>query len=79
MMKFLLIPILMLTFEASALAGWFSHDNQREHQLEQQLHQEQHYNNDLTVIIVVLGVGCVVTFIAGTIAGSKTRRESNEN
>jgi len=87
MKKILLITLLMVTFEASSQAGWFSHsDNQHEQQLAEQLQQEkqredqlQHLNNHLTVIMVVLSTGCAVTFITGIMIGSKTRRASNDN
>ena len=79
-MNSLLIPLLVLTFQASCLAGWFSHDDhQHEKQLEQQLQQEAHHNSSLTTVIVVLSIGCVVTFVVGTMVGSRTRRQSNEN
>ena len=80
MLQFLLIPILVLTFQASTHAGWFSHeDHEHEKQLREQVQQEQHQNNDLKIIIAVLGVGSVASFVGGTMVGSKTRRKSNEN
>jgi high-affinity Fe2+/Pb2+ permease len=87
-MKKLILPaLLMLTFEASSIAGWFTRDDhQNENLLQQQILQEQQreqqlqqHNTTLTAIVVVLGVGCIITFVAGTMIGSKTRRAANEN
>ena len=77
MKKLLLIPILMRTFEASSLAGWFSNDH--EQALQQQLQHEQKKSSVLTGIVFVLGAGSIVTLVVGTIIGSKTRRDSHEN
>ena len=94
MKNFILIPLLMLMLEASSHAGWFTHDNheheqqlqqqldheqQRAAQLDQQFQQEHQHNTRLTAIVVVLSIGCVVTFVTGTMIGSKTRRAANEN
>ena len=76
MKKLFLIPLLMLTFEASSLAGWFFQGDQ---QLKEQLQHERQQNGRLTGIIFVLGVGCVVNLVIGTMIGSKTRRASDEN
>jgi len=77
---FLIFIFMMLTFEASSSASiWsFSEDHQHEQQLEQLVQQEQQHSGNLTGIIVVLSVGCIITLVVGTMIGSKTRRASNE-
>jgi lysylphosphatidylglycerol synthetase-like protein (DUF2156 family) len=80
MLKFILIPLLVLTFAASSMAGWFTHeeDHRHEQQLQYELNQERQQNGNLGAGIVVLGVGCVLTLVIGTMIGSRTRRASND-
>ena len=76
---FLIILFMMLTFEASSHAGWFiSDDHEHEQHLEQQIQQVQHTNDNQAGVIVILGIGCIITLVVGTMIGSKTRRASND-
>ena len=47
-------------------------------QLEQQVQQERQHSNNQGGVIIVLGVGCIITLVFGTMIGSKTRRASHD-
>jgi len=75
MTKLVLITILMLTLTSCSRAGWFFNTD---NELKQQLQHEQQKNRELLYVSFALGIGCIGSFLAGTMIGSKTRRESNE-
>jgi len=68
-----LAALALIASAPRANAGWF---NNHEQQLQQELNHERQTNGGLEIIIIVLGVGCVVAFVTGTITGSKTRKEA---
>ena len=77
-MKKFILPMLMLAIATSAQASWFNHDQEQQeiNRLHDQVQQEQHHSSALGGIIVVLGIGCVITLVVGTAIGSKCRRKS---
>ena len=85
MKKFIITTLAIVTFGLSSKAGWFStpppppQDHTREIHLEQQIQHEQQHIEDLGGIIIVLGIGCVVTLVVGAILGSAALRKSNEH
>lgn len=74
MKQFIILVFAVLFLSLSSHAGWFGNDGQQA-----QLRQARQDNNLLTGIVCVLGIGCVVTLVAGTMIGSKTRREAQKN
>lgn len=81
MKHFIIIVLLALTFlnTAPLNAGWFDGgERERRINAEQQLQAEQQRGDGLLVVVTVLGIGCVVAVVIGTILGSKARRHAND-
>lgn len=83
-MKHLIIFIMVPTFIVTppkSNAGWFHDDSDKEQivKLENQIQDQQHANGGIEAIALLLGVGCFVALIGGTIIGTKARRDAKDH
>ena len=77
-MKHLIIVISILVTIHTVNAGWFRDDTelQRRQQAEQKLEEQQMITSNWRQASFALGIGCVVSLIAGTAIGSKGRKSA---
>ena len=81
-MKHILIKLFIVFLLAFTIppahGGWFDRKEdptqQRLVQVEHELTQQRKANDSLSVIIGILGIGCVLLLVIGTALGSKIRR-----
>ena len=83
MRKILLLPLILMTFMSSPTEAWWWSDDDDQQQaevsrLQYQVDQEQQSRDSWQTIAFVLGVGCVVTLVAGAAIGSHARRAAKE-
>ena len=85
MRKILLLPLILMTFMSSPTEAWWWSDDDDDNQqqaevsrLQYQVDQEQQSKDTWQIIAFVLGVGCVVTLVAGAAIGSHARRAAKE-
>ena len=83
MRKILLLPLILMTFMSSPTEAWWWSDDDDQQQaevsrLQYQVDQEQQSKDTWQIIAFVLGVGCVVTLVAGAAIGSHARQAAKE-
>ena len=83
MRKILLLPLILMTFMSSPTDAWWWSDDDDQQQaevsrLQYQVDQEQQSKDTWQIIAFVLGVGCVVTLVAGAAIGSHARQAAKE-
>ena len=83
MRKILLLPLILMTIMSSPTEAWWwsEDDDQRQAEvsrLQYQVDQEQQSKDTWQIIAFVLGVGCVVTLVAGAAIGSHARQAAKE-
>ena len=85
MRKILLLPLILMTFMSSPTEAWWWSDDDDDNQqqaevsrLQYQVDQEQQSKDTWQIIAFVLGVGCVVTLVAGAAIGSHARQAAKE-
>lgn len=78
MKKRLALIILMTLQTATLRAGWFSPDEETI-ELRKELTQQQQATGDWKTIAGALAIAAILTFVIGTMLGSKTRREHETN
>ena len=82
MKKLLILALAVLTLGVSTLqASWFHDDSgesekQRRLEVQEQLANQQQQTNQWEGVAFVLGLGCMLTLIVGTIIGSRARRHA---
>jgi len=83
MRKILLLPLILMTFMSSPTDAWWWSDDDDQQQaevsrLQYQVDQEQQSKDTWQIIAFVLGVGSVVTLVAGAAIGSHARQAAKE-
>ena len=83
MRKILLLPLILMTIMSSPTEAWWWSDDDDQQQaevsrLQYQVDQEQQSKDTWQIIAFVLGVGCVVTLVAGAAIGSHARQAAKE-
>ncbi|RBP41454.1 hypothetical protein DES53_107286 [Roseimicrobium gellanilyticum] len=81
-MKHILLKLIIVFLLTATIppvhGGWFDKkedpSQKRLVQVEQELTQQRKANDSLSVIIGILGIGCVLLLVIGTALGSKIRR-----
>ena len=86
MRKILLLPLILMTIMSSPTEAWWWSDDDDDNQqqaevsrLQYQVDQEQQSKDTWQIIAFVLGVGCVVTLVAGAAIGSHARQAAKED
>ena len=80
-MKRIIIALSVLTLGVSTLKASWLHDDaekQRIIELQRQFDEQKHASGSWEGVAFVLGLGCMVTLITGTIIGSRARRHAKE-
>ena len=77
-MKHLILIIIFIATIHTANAGWFGNtaEIKRREQAEQKLEEQQAISGKWQQTAFTLGIGCVVSLIAGTAIGSKGRKSA---
>ena len=83
MRKILLLPLIVaMLWSTPTEAWWWSDDDDQQQaevsRLQYQIDQEQQSKDTWQIIAFVLGVGCVVTLVAGAAIGSHARQAAKE-
>ena len=75
----LVILTILWSMTSTTRAWWWSNNDKAEiARLHGQLDQEKHTNGQQQIVIIILGIGCIATLVAGAALGSKARRAANE-
>lgn len=82
-MKHILIKLIIVFLLAATIpcaqGGWFDKkedpNQKRLVQVEHELTQQRKNNDSLSVVIGILGIGCVLLLVIGTALGAKVRRQ----
>ncbi len=75
----IVLTFIVITSRSHALFGRIAAEKQRRIETEQKLVQQQAVTAQWQTASFVLGVGCVVTLLAGAAIGSKGRRNAKAN
>jgi len=75
------IIVLAVFLHAVSALAWLwpspTPDPEKE-RLQEQVQQQRRSTGDWQIVAFVLGIGCVITLVAGAAIGSKVRRAANE-
>lgn len=81
-MRKILLPLILAMLWSATLASnawwWSSNDDDNQQQqiyrLQRQTDQQEHSKDTWQIIAFILGIGCVITLVAGAAIGSRARK-----